>query len=355
MLLTAGPASADVPADRTIGQLADRYLEVRNSQLVTGAPAAGPEPDRQSPGFAARENVELAELRARRARLSASGERYTAARTDVTVLGTSVVGDELVARIQERTELDYARVHGDEPAYTAFVSNHVFTLRHVGGQWLLDDVALEDPAAVPPVNEVIGAGDSDRAISVSDREEVSTQRPTGRERRLNDKMPSEGTATIAAYNYTAMADYAKRYWSNYNTAYRAYTNDCTNFISQAMRAGGWGFVGSGYWDRTDNSKWYYGSYTWTTSYSWAGAENWYWFARNSGRTYGLSSVWYMGLADVLQIDFDRNGNIDHTMIVTKVDLAGQRYMTYHTNNTLNRSLSSILDSYPTAWYYAHRT
>lgn len=47
--------------------------------------------------------------------------------------------------------------------------------------------------------------------------------------------------TLASYNYTAMAQYLEGYWSNYNPAYRSFAGgggDCTNFVSQALYAGG---------------------------------------------------------------------------------------------------------------------
>ncbi len=59
-------------------------------------------------------------------------------------------------------------------------------------------------------------------------------------------------------------------------------------------------------------------------------------------------------ADILQLDFLQDGSKDHTMIVT-VWTPSQTYLTYHTTNRLNRSLSSLLASYPSAWYYAYRT
>lgn len=63
----------------------------------------------------------------------------------------------------------------------------------------------------------------------------------------------------------------------------------------------------------------------------------------------------MGLADVLQLDFDRDNNISHSMLVTATSSSGERYLTYHTTDTLNRSLTSLISAYPSAWYYAHRT
>jgi hypothetical protein len=80
-------------------------------------------------------------------------------------------------------------------------------------------------------------------------------------------------------------------------AYPVYGDtDCTNFVSQTMRAGGWATVGGSAWDilvnRGDNSKWWYGYSPSQCSYSWGAAQNWHLFANTySGRTYILSSVY----------------------------------------------------------------
>jgi hypothetical protein len=116
-----------------------------------------------------------------------------------------------------------------------------------------------------------------------------------------------------------------------------------------MAAGGWAMV-SGWYQSYD--AWWYNSLN--QSYTWAGAHNWYFFATGSGRTYALGNVWYMDLADVLQMDFQGDYIIDHSMIVTFVG-SSDLYLSYHTTNTLNRSLSSIIAQNPTALYWAHRT
>lgn len=329
---------------QTPEQIASAYLKDRNSELVSGPvkDAATPPTDAVAPDLAAREDRLKAKLRSRREELSASGERYTRATTTTHVLKTTRTGQRLVLRIEEETRLDYERVDGTEPPFTSFVAprDFSFALTPKGG-WVLRDVRLTDRNAIVPVNDV----------------ETAAAEMTGNEAAAAGKAPSAtsrvsggGTTAMKAYSYSAMANYATKYWRNYNSAYRRMTNDCTNFISQAMRAGGWA-MNSG-WYRS-NSSWWYNSLN--QSFPWGGAENWYWFASShSHRTYILSNVWSMGLADVLQMDFDRNNNINHTMIVTSVG-SSQRYLTYHTTDHLNRSLSSILSSYPSAWYYAHRT
>ncbi|MGO4423593.1 amidase domain-containing protein, partial [Streptomyces sp. MCAF7] len=119
------------------------------------------------------------------------------------------------------------------------------------------------------------------------------------------------------YNYAAMATYAEKYWKNYNTAYRRFNSaggDCTNYISQSLYAGGW-----------------------------------------KNDTTALANAYQMDIGDVLQVDFDKDGAKDHTMITSYRSTSGVPYLTYHDTDTYRRTLSSLLSSYPNSAYYAYRT
>lgn len=327
---------------------AREFLEHRNQNLIAGARVGGLDPSYQiSAALSARSLSEEAALRDRAARLNALGEAYTGFATDVRLVHARNVEGKLVARIEEATEL-YRQVSGDEPPSSGFrvEREFVFEKDAVTG-WILEDVQYvgEGPA---PINEVVENG----ATAALARPPLPTSAaPTDSSPLRTSKTTKyEWPVAVASayYNRNAMVNYATTYVYNYNNAYRTFPNDCTNFISQAMYAGGWTMV-SGYY--TSNDVWWY---NWLNqSYTWAGAHNWYFFARGSGRTSSLSSVWNMQLGDVLQIDFQRDGQIDHTMIVTWVGTS-DLYLTYHTNDNLNRSLQSIIDQYPNAWYYAHR-
>lgn len=66
------------------------------------------------------------------------------------------------------------------------------------------------------------------------------------------------TGSVAnAYSGTSAATYANKYATSPNGAYYHYTDDCTNFVSQSMRAGGHKFHGtpSGL-ILNDNSQWW---------------------------------------------------------------------------------------------------
>lgn len=348
----AVPSSAFAQRDDDFAGIAATYLKARNSQLVSGATTARALPrSAVTRSLAAREEVVKTGLRDRREQLAESGERYTRFQTNTRVLKITRSPKETIVRVKETTRLPYDNVTAGAPAFTAFTVERDFAFERTEGGWVIKDVRLVQRDGVLPLNEVAGA--------VVERANVQPLRPdassgTSRPQKMRQKVRKRGlvqaTAAAGSYNYAAMVAYAQRYALQYNGAYRRMGNDCTNFVSQAMRAGGWSMVSG--WYRSSGVWWYnFLNQSWT----WGGAQNWYWFARDKGRVSRLSNVWYMGLADVLQIDFDRDSNLNHTMIVTGVDARGERYLTYHTNDTLNRSLSSILAAYPAAWYYARRT
>lgn len=157
------------------------------------------------------------------------------------------------------------------------------------------------------------------------------------------------TGTNWSYNYTAMVNYVEQYWDTYNPSYRSFGNDCTNFMSQALKVGGWDFDYG--WYRSSGNWWYNSS---NQTYTWAGAENWSKFAPK--RSYTMDSIWKMVPSDIMQMDFDRNGVMNHGMMVTyRMSDGSNLYITQHTTDYHNRSVRTILYFYPNALYYAWRT
>jgi hypothetical protein len=169
------------------------------------------------------------------------------------------------------------------------------------------------------------------------------------------------TARLAStgYNYTAMVNYMHQYWYYYNTAYKAYGNDCTNFVSQALKAGGWSFndYGGSY---LANDQWYY--YPYVATRSWTSTPDFFvWATSGSGRTYELSYLNSMGPADVEIADWEGDGLKDHTMMVTSWAAGGAPggyndiRVTYHTNDTRDISIWTLYSNHPSGIWYALRT
>jgi hypothetical protein len=154
---------------------------------------------------------------------------------------------------------------------------------------------------------------------------------------------------MTATNKQLVVNYANTYWSNYNTSYRAFSVDCTNFVSQAMKAGGWADNNGPYFD--DHYWWYNGL---NQTYSWAAAENWYKYARvYSGRVTALTNVYSLRPGDVLQVKYGSDPTIHHSTIVTAYT-GGEVYLTYHTTNRHNVSFSWFDAQQLGETYYAQR-
>ncbi|HEX7063525.1 MAG TPA: amidase domain-containing protein [Bacillales bacterium] len=123
--------------------------------------------------------------------------------------------------------------------------------------------------------------------------------------------------------------YADKWWNSYNPAYRTFDVDCTNYISQCLRAGGSPMVG-----QPNRSRgWWYGGRNW--SYSWAVAHSLRWYL--PGATVGLraremASADQLIPGDVICYDFEGDGRWDHSTIVTARDPKGEPLVNAHTSN-----------------------
>lgn len=152
----------------------------------------------------------------------------------------------------------------------------------------------------------------------------------------------------ASFSRSAAANYALQYWSNYNPSYRSFSpTDCTNFVSQAMRAGGW----------TDNLGWYQSSSNWwynssNQTWTWVNADMWGDFTYNYPRASIAAYVSDLRVGDVLEADWEGDGTIDHAMVVTSKS-ATDIYLTYHSNNQKDKPFSTILSGNPNAVWYGY--
>ncbi|ELP62471.1 amidase domain-containing protein [Streptomyces turgidiscabies] len=375
-LLPAGSASAatarsaapivDQQTRATFQRLADAVLTDRTDALVDG-----PQGNRQKPltgafsgdvklsaALARSENAALSSLDGRKDRLAALGEKYSRANTVVTLNSTRLKGAKAEVEVTETTTLTYQKVRGDEPGTTGFQAHHALTFTaDARGHWQLTGIRNTDAAADVAVNQ---PAEPSVAAKPSAKAKVGTV--------AADTMPNAPRAattrttpvavknlTTGAFDYKAMATYAEKYWSTYNPDYPNFNGhgaggDCTNFVSQSLKAGGWKHAPGYVYDYT---KWFGNADIQSDSF--VGVNEWSWFAQNSKRTTSLAYVYQLDVGDVLQMDFEKDGSKDHTMIVTYRSAQGVPYLTYHSANTYRRSVASIIASEPNAYYYAYRT
>lgn len=360
---TAGasaPAEPEVDArtKATFQRLADAVFTDRTNALVD-KPVKGKKPlidgfsgeVAVSSGAARTEDDAVDQLGDRKDGLARLGEKYSAANTTVTLNHTSVKGRDAVVKVTETTTLTYEKVRGDEPRTTGFQAHHQLTFKaDRDGNWRLTDIRESDDGGLA-VNAT-----ATPSVAAATKAKAGNTTPAAPRAATTRPAPSNPkNFTASGYDYKAMAAYAEKYWSNYNPAYPNFNGqgaggDCTNFVSQSLKAGGWKHVPGYVYDYT---RWF-GTAD-IQSHSFVGVNEWSWFAQNSKRVTSLGNVYQMDVGDVLQVDFDKDGSKDHTMIVSYRSRQGVPYLTYHSTNTYRRSVASIIASYPNAAYYAYRT
>ncbi len=136
------------------------------------------------------------------------------------------------------------------------------------------------------------------------------------------------------YNRQRAVNYANRYWNSHNPYYLLFPDDCTNYVSQCLHAGGLPMVSG----KNRNQGWWYrrvsGGHSW--SYSWAVAHSLYTLLRNggpTGRCRVVSSPRDLELGDVLCYDWEGDGRWNHNTIITAFDAEGQPLVNAHTFNS----------------------
>lgn len=161
-------------------------------------------------------------------------------------------------------------------------------------------------------------------------------------------------AQATVLNRSAMMAYVSKWVYSRNPSYRSYTNDCTNFVSQVLEAGGWKRAGNPSNGATNNNYW------WTTppsniippnqSNSWTIAPELYQYINASYRAIPTSSASQLGNGDVIFLDPGDGNGIFHAMVVTKSS-TGVIYLSYHTTDTYLNPLSNIIPKYPNGRFY----
>ena len=142
------------------------------------------------------------------------------------------------------------------------------------------------------------------------------------------------------YDRLQAVKYADTWWNEYNPAYQSFENDCTNYISQCLRAGGAPMRG-----QPNRSRgWWYSGDVWSYSWSVAHALNLYLQNSVEGlRTREVSSPEELLLGDIICYDFEGDGRFNHNTIVTAKDYNGMPLVNAHTYDSRHRYWS-YLDS-----------
>lgn len=150
-------------------------------------------------------------------------------------------------------------------------------------------------------------------------------------------------------NLAAMRDYAltwtdSAHMNSMNPAYPVFGNNCANFVSQTLHAGGWkyrnGFLPSTLTNWSPNLSGPAGS-----SYTWGGAAHLHTFGLNTAKLPQVTNIWWTFTGYMLFTDWDPNGRadgtIDHAMVITGRD-ANRPLVTQKSNNRHNVPMATYI-------------
>ena len=114
-------------------------------------------------------------------------------------------------------------------------------------------------------------------------------------------------------NYIKATNYADKWTKNneMNPAYPVFSQNCANFVSQAIHEGG---------KPTHPRLWFYStSVPSLTAKGWMNADSNYTYMKHYTNSFtSLTNVWKAWQGSLLYVDWSSNGSIDHTMIVVGV-------------------------------------
>ncbi|MER6133821.1 amidase domain-containing protein [Streptomyces sp. NPDC001815] len=359
-LLTISPAqAAPTVEESTLLEAAQTYLTGENAVTVDGAAATirKAETIRVAETFTAVRDDRMEAREQLKGINKLAGVHYSAVKTELTPVGEARTrGNTAQLAVQEHTEYTFADTKDAPYSYTV---RHKLSYVRSGDTWALAKIDTQDgpanlatPEKLEPA-ELAAAEKAARELRSADGSKKVTD-PALKKRTTRD-----GNSTLAAYDYQAMVAFATKYAEpepEDNVPYERDENDCTNFISQALSAGGWERVLG--WYRSDSAWWYTGNWWLEHSYTWGGAPNWQRFARDeSERVYELDGPASLAIADVVQFEifgYSDPGQPGHTMMVTDFTSDLLPKMSYHTTDTLNRPLSEIIAEHSTGekfWYF----
>jgi hypothetical protein len=154
-----------------------------------------------------------------------------------------------------------------------------------------------------------------------------------------------GTAAAGRYKYVVRSpldkqlNYMLTYWKHYNPAYEALDdNDCVDFTSQAMLLRGWKQQGT----------WTHAEHVLDSGIAWRSSTAMRDFLESHPELATPLTDQQRAkvkLGDIVQFDWDRSGDRDHTGVVTRIvhTASGIKiYFAGHTNDSAYRSVDTAI-------------
>ncbi|KAF0193390.1 MAG: hypothetical protein FD169_2534 [Bacillota bacterium] len=212
-------------------------------------------------------------------------------------------------------------------------NNHTLVLDRHQGKWYVTSDWYEEP-----IGGMIDAGHSISTIRAWAFRQGDPLTENYREGDHEVCTSVNGPSSLAiTYDRIKAVQYADAYWNQYNPAYIDFSllgGDCTNYVSQCLRAGNVPDDVSGH----QGSQWWYNLNTHQYTPSWTSVSALYNYLmfNTLGGPKGTIATDPMLIArgDLVQTDFQQDGTWDHSAIVTEVwyEDTAYIYVNAHTTN-----------------------
>lgn len=286
---------------------------------------------------------EDAQLRAQRDLLSRFDEAFTNFSSSVALDSVSSNGTSSTVQFTETTMMQRtADSSGQARPDYGYVFHATAVLQKEGGSWLIasvsHDAANTDlPETVLPSQAVLAARADGSIEKMLNKQKADVA--------LRKSARSMGTQSLGA-NRAAVVDYAMKYWQQHNPAYRSIPDNCTNFVSQALSAGGWSQTGGLVY--TSNSEWWYNGLLPVQTYTWVNAEDLYQFGFFNSNRFVMNQYpepYLAGDIAFFQWHTELSDKMDHAAVLTFVDASGMPYFTENTNDHVNKSVVAMMAGY----------
>jgi hypothetical protein len=256
------------------------------------------------------------EVRALREALGARQGRFRKAKTNLQVLSANwqPEGERAVVEALESVRFFYDV--GGDIHHEARQVHHQLTLMNFGGHWRV----VRDEADREGWH-VLGRQEEDEDQEGSGMFEVDERDEELSGERFGTVLPE----TRGRYDRVAAFKYAELWWNGYNPAYQRMSgNDCTNFISQVLHAGGMPMIFS----PSRSKGWWYKGKTW--SYSWTVAHSLKRALPSLLHAQNVTDPRLLKVGDVICYDWNGDGRWQHNTVVVDFDAYGMPLINAHT-------------------------
>ena len=289
--------------------------------------------------------------------VSQHGTIYVAFDSDLILLSYEISDNVAVISVEMFTRLYFASDAGGPP-YTAWYDEREFTFNRMRSGWTMVSHRLLDDTLIRPLNEPPHISREQMAVELQIIGDAESRARGLYERVELERVELESLEMVpfssGRFNRAAAVNYAREWWNRRNPFFASYDLNCTNFVSQALMAGGWTEVRATFpmFQRQNTRYWWPGhprDPLLPSSWSFIGVNYFRDFAlNNSGRRTVNGSSFLLVIGDVVQT----TGWMQHTMIVTTVTADGRAFLTYNTRDTLDAPLAHLIAGNPgLTWHF----